>query len=102
MSNKSIFNRILSAVAILATILVVFFSVTVISENVNHHCNDEEHCPVCAIILQCEQNIKTIGSGLILAVVSAMIIKVMVDTVACYTYQSVQTTLVSQKVRLDS
>ena len=102
MSNRSIFNRILSVVAILATVLVVFFSSSVISENVNHHCNDEEHCPVCALILQCEQNIKTIGSGLIIAVVSAMIAKVMADTVAFYEYQSVQTTLVSQKVRLDS
>lgn len=102
MSNKSIFNKILSVVAILATVLVVLFSCTVLSENVNHHCDDESHCPVCALIIQCEQNIKTIGSGLILAVVSAIIISAMADTVACYTYQSVQTTLVSQKVRLDS
>ncbi len=102
MEKRRMLNRILSMVAIVATVVVVLFSSTVISEHLGHHCNDEEHCPVCSLILQCEQNIKTIGSGIVLAVAFVIAIMTMAEVTTGFDYQSVQTTLVSQKVRLDS
>ena len=102
MRNKSGFNRILACVAILATVFVVLLSGVVLSENVGHHCDCQEDCPVCALILQCEQNIKTIGSGLIAVATVTFLAKSMVEITTAFEYQSVQTTLVSQKVRLDS
>jgi hypothetical protein len=95
-------NRILAVVALLATLFVVLFSSFYISEHASHHCNDEEHCPVCAMIVQCERAVKTVGAGLILAFAMMYTISAAVNTINNYEYQSVQTTLVSQKVRLDS
>ncbi|SHI34034.1 hypothetical protein [Pseudobutyrivibrio xylanivorans] len=102
MSNKTGFNRILACVAVFATVLVVLVSGLLLSENAGHQCNDAEHCPVCSLILQCEQNIKTIGSGLIAVATVIYVAKTMTELVTAFEYRSVQTTLVSQKVRLDS
>ena len=102
MNRNTKFKRILALVAILATVFVVLVSSSVISKNAGHHCNDQEHCPICSLILQCEQNIKTIGSGLIAVATVVFISMSMAELVTAFEYQSVQTTLVSQKVRLDS
>ena len=103
MRSNTGFNRILACVAILATVLVVFISGVFLAENAGHHCNnDQDHCPVCSLILQCEQNIKTIGSGLIAVATVVFVAHAMTELVTAFEYQSVQTTLVSQKVRLDS
>ena len=99
---NSIFSSSVAMVAILATVFVVLVSGMFLAENANHHCNDEAHCPVCSLIVQCEKNIKTIGSGLIIALVAAMVSVTVAESTAHFEYQSVQTTLVSQKVRLDS
>ena len=102
MTERKRLNNIVSMVAILATVFVMLVSGMFLAENANHHCNDEAHCPVCSLIVQCEKNIKTIGSGLIIALVAAMVLVTMAQTTTHFEYQSVQTTLVSQKVRLDS
>ena len=102
MKGKTLRNRILSLVALIATVFVVLIYNMLISENVNHHCHGEADCPVCSLIIQCEKNINTVGSGLIMVAVAAMVYFVAAVTVSNYKYQSVQTTLVSQKVRLDS
>jgi hypothetical protein len=101
MREKSVFNRILALVAIVATVVLVLFSTEFLSEHLNHHCQDHAHCPVCAVMDQAEENLRTIGSSLILAVVSAMVVFAVAETKANFEYQSVQTTLVSQKVRID-
>ena len=102
MKGKTLRNRILSLVALIATVFVVLISNMLISENVNHHCHGEADCPVCSLIIQCEKNINTVGSGLIMVAVAAMVYFVAAVTVSNYKYQSVQTTLVSQKIRLDN
>ena len=102
MSNEKWFNRIIAIVAVLATVFVVLISGLFITEKIHHKCDDEAHCPVCALILQCEQNIKTIGSALIVAATSIALAEIFVEVATAYEYQSVQTTLVSSKVRMDS
>ncbi|MCR5580101.1 MAG: hypothetical protein K6F66_00805 [Pseudobutyrivibrio sp.] len=102
MSRGNSFNRILALVAVLATVLVMSFSTSTISVHIAHHCNDEAHCPVCSLILQCENNIKTIGTGLIIAVAFAIVAFTIAEVASYFDFESVQTTLVSQKVRLDS
>ncbi len=102
MSKSTMFKRIIALVAILATVLLVHFSNEYLSEHVSHHCNDHAHCPVCSVINQCDNNIRTIGSGLVLAVVTVMAYIAVAESILNFEYQSIQTTLVSQKVRLDS
>ncbi len=102
MKNNSRYNRIIALVAILATVFLVHFSNAYISEHVGHRCEDQAHCPVCTVINLCDANLRTIGTGLTLAVSIAIVFAFVLIVVANYDYQSVQTTLVSQKVRLDS
>ncbi len=101
MSRSNLLKRIIALVAILATVFLIHFSNEYLSEHVSHHCTDHAHCPVCSVIEQCENNIRTVGTGLILAIVAVMAYIVVTDSIANFEYQSVQTTLVSQKVRMD-
>lgn len=96
------FNRILAMVALVATLFVVFFASFYVTGHANHHCDDERHCPVCTMMVQCERAMKTIGAGVIIAATAFIIVAAAAEMAASYEYQSVQTTLVSQKVRLDS
>ena len=102
MKTNSSFNRILAVVAIIATVFVMHFSCQYISEHTGHHCDDSDHCPICTMILQCENVVKTLGTGLIVAALIAFVSKVIEEVASYFNYQSIQTTLVSQKVRLDS
>ena len=95
-------NRILALVALVATVFMVLFSTFMLSEHAAHHCNHADNCPICTLIVQCQQNIKTIGSGLIVATALFVLAYVIVKAVDSFEYQSVQTTLVSQKIRLDN
>ena len=99
---NSIFSSSVAMVAILATVFVMLVSGMFLAENAGHHCDCQEDCPVCSLILQCEQNIKTIGSGLIAVATVIFVAHAMTELVTAFEYQSVQTTLVSQQVRLDS
>lgn len=102
MSKIRNYNRILAMVALVATVFVMLVSTVFIVEHASHRCDDEAHCPVCALIQQCQNNIKNIGAGLIFATVVYVIVFAMKD-IACFaSSQSVQTSLVSQKVRIDS
>ncbi len=102
MSKATGLNRIIALVAIIATVLLIHFSDLYISEHVNHHCDSSDACPVCAMLEQCVTNLRTISSGLSLAVAVVMAVVAITVAAANYVYQSIQTTLVSQKVRLDS
>ncbi|MBQ7148387.1 MAG: hypothetical protein IJR96_06515 [Pseudobutyrivibrio sp.] len=95
-------NRILAMVAIFATVFVMLFSVSFSSRHVSHHCDDEANCPVCCMLTQCQQAIKSIGAGLIIVAAFMAIVHDVSEAIFNNEFQSVQTTLVSQKVRLDS
>lgn len=102
MKNSRKYKSIIALVAVLATVFLVHFSNLYISEHAGHKCEDQAHCPVCAVINLCDTNLKTIGTGLILAAAITLIFSFVLSEAVNYVYQSVQTTLVSQKVRLDS
>ncbi|SDB15379.1 hypothetical protein SAMN02910298_00829 [Pseudobutyrivibrio sp. YE44] len=102
MSKNKSFNRIIALVAILATVFLMHFSDLYISEHANHHCNDSDSCPVCTMLVQCQSNLKTLSSGLSLVVVALFVVAAVLVEASNFDYQSIQTTLVSQKVRLDS
>ncbi len=102
MSKNRNYNRILAMVALVATVFVMLVSTVFIVEHASHRCDDEAHCPVCALIQQCESNIKNIGVGLIVVATVYMVVYAMKETGACVSNESIQTSLVSQKVRIDS
>ncbi len=102
MKTTRMANRILASVAIFAAVFVLLSSNHYLTSHAAHHCDDSDHCPVCSMMLQCECAVRTISSGLITVAVVALFVKAAMVVVSFYNYQSVQTTLVSQKVRLDN
>ena len=102
MTQKEAYKRIVALVVILAAVVVMLFSARFIAEHVSHHCDDEAHCPICLVLEQCQSNIKNIGAGLVVAAAVYMVVYAMKETGACASNESVQTSLVSQKVRIDS
>ncbi len=70
-------KRTRMAALIMACIIVLFIfaSVFFIAHEADHDCTGED-CPVCALIMQCENNLKQIGSGeaaVVTAVATALI-----------------------------
>jgi hypothetical protein len=51
---------------------------------------------------QCENALKTFGTGLIVSAVVLFIHKLLIEAFQGYSFESIQATLISQKVRLDS
>lgn len=102
MLNSNTSNRIIAMVALVATLFLMLFSSFYITEHASHHCDDSAHCPVCTMMVQCERSLKTLGTGLAVAVVALVSFVLLTDISQGYSFQSVQTTLISQKVRMDS
>ena len=102
MLNSNTSNRIIAMVALVATLFLMLFSSFYITEHASHHCDDSDHCPVCSMLVQCEQSLKTLGAGLIIVAVAILSVAMNTDVFSGYSYQSTQTTLITQKVRLDS
>lgn len=95
-------NRIIALIAVFAIVVLMHFSDLYISEHLNHHCTEPDSCPVCSMLESCASNLKTISSGLSMAVTATLAVVVLYVVAINYNYESVQTTLISQKVRLDS
>ena len=94
-------KRITAWIALVAVIFVMLFSVIYISKHADHECTGAE-CPVCAVMEQCGNNIKNIGT-IIVAVAAVFFqclsIKKSVQFVSavCPDYS-----LISQKVRMNN
>lgn len=101
MEKRLMRNRILSIVAILATLFVVLLSSEYLVEHAAHKCVGAE-CPVCETMLQCANNIKTVGTAVSVAVVVYIAFAVMKSADTFYSCEVVTPSLISQKVRLDN
>ncbi|SOC08428.1 hypothetical protein [Pseudobutyrivibrio ruminis] len=102
MEYSSYRNRIIAVVALAATLFMMLFSSMYLTAHASHHCEDSSHCPVCAMMVQCERSLKTLGTGLAVTVVVLFTFMLYTNLFQGYSFKSVQTTLISQKVRMDS
>ena len=93
-------NRIIAFVVMVAMVSVMLFSTLYLGEHVNHDCTGED-CPICAMMVQCSNNLKQIGG------VMAVVVCVAPFVCACESLQKYSVNLVSfhslisQKVRLN-
>ena len=94
-------KRLIALVVLAAVLVITLFSSCYVIKEADHDCNGAA-CPICAMIEQCEDNLRQIGSGqiTIIAVVAA---------ICCFFsafYPAVSTvsieTLVTRKVRLNN
>lgn len=103
-NGKSSFGRFMKILAPCIVILmlsVMVFSVMFIVSETDHDCTGED-CPVCALIQQCEQTVRSIGGGASAAAVSLLFSAFIIAafpipfiTILCYTP-------VSLKIRLNN
>ena len=82
-------------------LFVTFASIFYIVKEQNHHCTGED-CPICANIHQAEQTLRNVGNGAItIAAINPMPILFVLLITGQFLLVS-DTSLVSQKVRLNN
>lgn len=79
----------------------MLFSFIYLAEHTNHECKGAE-CPICETIVQCQNNLKTIGTAVV--VISAIIVFVTecTNTKLLYRDSISYNSLITQKVRLNN
>lgn len=99
MQNKGK-NRIIAIIMIVAVVSVMLFSTVYLEEQVNHDCTGED-CPICAMMIQCSNNLKQIG-GVVAVVVCVASFGCACESLQKYSVNLVSFhSLISQKVRLN-
>ena len=94
-------KRITAWIALVAVVFVMLFSVLYISYHADHECTGAD-CPVCAVMEQCGNNIKNIGT-IIVAVAAVFFLYLSIKksvqfvSAVCPDYS-----LISQKVRMNN
>ena len=93
-------KRITAWIALIAVVFVMLFSVKYISQHVDHECTGAE-CPICAVMEQCSNNIRNIGTIIVDIVVAFFLCvssqkSVQYVVTVCHDYS-----LISQKIRLN-
>ena len=93
-------KRVFSVSVCILFLFVTFASLFYIVKEENHHCTGED-CPICANIHQAEQTLRNVGNGTItIAAISPMPILFALLIAGQFLLVS-DTSLVSQKVRLN-
>lgn len=94
-------RRIMAGIIGIMMLFVVMLSAFYIALESGHHCEDED-CPICICIQQCENTLHQLGGVAIIQI--AIIIPVVLNLVLAIRYYArlKQDTLVSQKIRLNN
>lgn len=96
------FQPVIAIIICIALFSVLFFSIFYISHEANHDCTGKD-CPICFKIQACIQTIATIGSAIITASsTSILLLCIALSPAVCKANQIVFDTLVSLKVKLSN
>lgn len=98
MANK----KRLIALAVLAAVLVItLFSSCYVIKEADHDCSGAA-CPICAMIEQCEDNLRQIGTGQIAMIAVVAAISFFFDAICFAVPEASTETLITRKVRLNN
>ena len=103
MSNKAFskIGRITAGIIATMMLIAVLFSAVFIAVESGHDC-DGEDCPICTCIHQCENTLHNLGNGLISSSFVISPVVIILYTGVCALFVFAQSTLVSNKVRLNN
>ena len=94
-------KRLIALVVLAAVLVITLFSSCYVIKEADHDCSGAA-CPICAMIEQCEDNLRQIGTGqiTIIAVIAAICF---FSHAICFAFSAISTeTPVTRKVRLNN
>ena len=94
-------KRVFSMAVCILFLFVTFASLFYIVKEENHNCTGED-CPICANIRQAEQTLRNLGTGTIAHAVLNPMPLMFILAIAGQASVVLNTSLVSQKVRLNN
>ncbi len=94
-------KRIIALLAAFAVVFVMLFSASFIAENIHHDCAGDD-CPICTVMIQCSNHLRSIGT--VLTVVAAVAGFLVVEKeLSQNTPEDLSAvSLISQKVRMNN
>lgn len=95
------FNRMIALVVMVATVLVILFSTVFLVKHAHHHCCGED-CPVCAVMLQCSNNLRSIGTAIFFVAIGVYLFTSLLKKVYLGEDINLGNSLISQKVRMNN
>lgn len=92
-------NRIIALALAAVVLFVMAFSLFVVAAEAGHHCHRED-CPICELVVVCENNIRLMSSVLIfvLLIIALTLMRAFISDTLNHVYQPL--TPVSLKVKL--
>lgn len=101
MMQENRVNRITAWVALVATLFVLLFSAFYIGKHADHDCSGE-HCPVCAVMHQCSNNLKIIGTAVLTVCIALCLGESFVELKQYRRDDFFCNSLIFQKVRMNN
>ena len=93
-------KKVISVAICILFLFVTFAALFYIAEEENHHCTGED-CPICANLHQAEQTLRNTGNGTIVIVTISLMPILFALLITEQFLLASDTSLVSQKVRLN-
>ena len=94
-------KQVFSMAVCILFLFVTFASLFYIVKEENHNCTGED-CPICANIHQAEQTLRNLGAGTVIHATVNPVLFMFVLAIAGQAFVVSNTSLVSQKVRLNN
>lgn len=99
--NISKSTRITAGVVGIMMFFIVMFSVFYMAAEAGHEC-DEDNCPICACIQQCQDILHRLDNGVVPPVTFALAIALSLIAVLFFSCDITHKTLISKKVQLNN
>ena len=94
-------HRVSGLLLAIIFLTVIFFSMLFISMEMGHHHCSREHCPICATMEECLNNLKSCGTAVIIMSVTAILLPYITKTVQKSSKEAKKCNLISYRVRLN-
>ena len=101
MMQKSRLRRITAWIAMMAVLFVMLLSFLYVSQHIDHDCTGED-CPICAEMMTCANNIRSIGALVVTIAVAFCLCLSVKKSMHYVTAVYSDCSLISQKVRMNN
>lgn len=93
-------KRVLAVLLAVILPVILFFAVSLITENLEHDCT-EEHCPVCECMQLCQSLLRQTGAGLLPVICLVFAFFAAYEVILCFSAEFLPHNLITLKIRLN-